>query len=168
MFADEGDAGDVQAIAAAEHVEHTVAADDAGPGEGRCDGQVHLVAANEDSGDDEGNVFGNGKTQAAEEEHAEENAIADAAAIHQIEHAVDGDGEDGDEGGQLRVQGSGFRVQEMPLDVVHRLLPCAGAVDVFHELFESHVVEDFIGGVGELLVDEADGDLAGGSFHGGW
>jgi hypothetical protein len=38
---------------------------------------------------------------------------------------------------------------------------------VVHELFEAHVVEDVVGGVGEFLIDEADGDLAGGVVGGG-
>src|SRR5205823_3138857 len=85
------DTSDIQAIAPAEHVEHTIAADDPRPSERRSDGEVHFVASNEDPGDDQRNILGDGKPQAAEKQHSEEDGVADASAIHQIEDIIDVD-----------------------------------------------------------------------------
>src|SRR5688572_24062745 len=48
------------------------------------------------------------------------------------------------------------------LNVVH-LLHAAAAVDVLQELLEGHVVESGVRRLGELLVEQVDGDLAGGA-----
>jgi hypothetical protein len=37
---------------------------------------------------------------------------------------------------------------------------------LLHELFEGHFIEDLIGRLGETLIDEADGGLAGGEIAG--
>src|SRR4051812_26546209 len=60
--------------------------------------------------------------------------------------------ERGSKRSEVRGQRSGKRAGGS--DVVHGLLLGGGAVDVFEELFEGHVVEDFVGGVGEFVVDE--------------
>ena len=46
-------------------------------------------------------------------------------------------------------------------DVIHGLLAGAGAGDVFHQFLKGHVIEHFVGGIGEFLVNQADGDFAG-------
>ncbi len=52
-------------------------------------------------------------------------------------------------------------------NVIHGMLHATGAVDLFDELFEGEGVEDVVGGGGEAVVDETDGEFAGGEFLGG-
>ena len=52
------------------------------------------------------------------------------------------------------------------LDVIHGLLAGAGAGDVFHQFLEGHIIEHIVGGIGQFLVDQADGDFSGRRFHG--
>src|SRR5436305_15347262 len=52
------------------------------------------------------------------------------------------------------------------LNVVHGVLHACSAIDVIHQLFERDVVQDVVGGGGELFVDEPDRHLAGGHFLG--
>ena len=50
--------------------------------------------------------------------------------------------------------------------VVHLLLLPGGLVGLLDELFEGEIVEDVVGGVGKFLIEETDGDFAGGHFGG--
>ena len=60
----------------------------------------------------------------------------------------------------------GVRAGAGRLDVVHLLVLGGGFVGLVDELFEGELVEDLVGGFGEFLVEEADGDFAGGHFGG--
>ena len=53
------------------------------------------------------------------------------------------------------------------LNVIHLLLLPARAVGLFEQLLEAHFIEHFIGGGGELVVDQVHGNLAGGELFGG-
>ena len=52
-------------------------------------------------------------------------------------------------------------------DVIHGLLNAGKPIDLFHELFEGHFIQDIVGGLGEAFVDEANGGFAGGKIGGG-